>query len=158
MGLEQYQEAADKLARQNRFIPPPKPKTETKAEPPGNCSAIFGDEALVGGKWVKVGDKVSEAVVLAVEPTRVTLRWEGRRITRAPVLVTNNRSITRGSSIYSNLDQGLGLSISQSLSQRNYLMQIQRDTLYQLYLRDPASRKRYEDFKNKYLKQQISPS
>jgi len=29
---------------------------------------IFGDEALINGKWYKAGDKVADAKILAVNP------------------------------------------------------------------------------------------
>ncbi len=84
--LAQYRKAADQLARNNSFVPP------AQTEPPGDCTAIFGDEAFIGGRWVKAGDTISDAKVLEIGPTAVTLQWEGKRITRSPVLVADNTS------------------------------------------------------------------
>ncbi len=84
--LSQYQKAAEQLARNNSFVAP------AEKEPPGDCTAIFGDEACFSGRWVKVGDNISDAKVLDIGPTAVTLQWEGKRITRSPVLVAANTS------------------------------------------------------------------
>jgi len=82
--LGQYQKAADQLARNNSFVP------LAQAEPPGDCTAILGDEACFGDRWVRAGDTLGAAKVLEIGPTVVTLQWEGRRITRSPVLVADN--------------------------------------------------------------------
>ena len=97
--LNKYQAKAEELISNNRFVPPP-----SGPEPPGDCTAIFGDEARIGERWVSVGDRVGEAEVIEIAPTRVTLELDGRRITRSPVLVVensrqdsrNSRSFTRG--------------------------------------------------------------
>jgi len=78
--LEQYQQAAEQLARNNNFILP------VQAEPPGDCTAIFGDEAYFGDRWIRVGDTLGDAKVMDVGPTAVTLQWQGQRITRSPSL------------------------------------------------------------------------
>ncbi|MFC1783969.1 RHS repeat domain-containing protein [Planctomycetota bacterium] len=97
--LGQYRRAADQLARNNSFVPPTEPK------PPGDCTAIFGDEAFIGGRWVKAGDTLGDAKVLDVGPTAVTLQWEGKRITRSPVLVATNTSKSSSRNRSSNKQQ-----------------------------------------------------
>ena len=79
--LAQYQQAADQLARNNSFVLP------VRAEPPGDCTAIFGDEACFGGRWIRAGDTLGDAKVLDVGPTAVTLQWQGQRMTRSPGMV-----------------------------------------------------------------------
>jgi len=79
--LEQYQQAAEQLARNNNFILP------VQAEPPGDCTAIFGDEAYFGDRWIRAGDILGDAQVLDVGPTAVTLQWQGQRITRSPGVI-----------------------------------------------------------------------
>ena len=111
--LAQYQKAADELTKQNMFVPPP-----DESEPPADCTAIFGDEARIGNRWFKAGDQVGDAEVVAVGPTSVTLYWEDRIITRAPVLRLedeSNRRSSRSSSRDSsrdrsprNSDRGMG--------------------------------------------------
>ena len=88
--LAQYQKAADKLARRNMFVPPP-----DGFEPPGDCTAIFGDEARIGERWVKAGDTIGNTKVLEVGPTAVTLLWEGKKITRSPILVAADSNGSR---------------------------------------------------------------
>jgi len=83
--LNQYQATAEELMGNNSFVPPP-----SGPESPGDCTAIFGDEARIGDRWVSVGDRVGEAEVIEIGPTRVTLMLEDRRITRSPVLVVEN--------------------------------------------------------------------
>ena len=99
--LNRYQQAADQLSRQNKFVPPP-----SGPEPPGSCTAIFGDAARIGDRWVKVGDRVSNAEVLAVEPTQLVLLWQDEKITRAPKLSEN--SSNRRSSSSSNRSRNSG--------------------------------------------------
>jgi hypothetical protein len=91
--LSRYQQAADQLSRQNSFVPPP-----SAAPPPSGCTAIFGDAARIGDRWVQVGDKFSDAQVLAVEPTRVVLLWQEREITLAPKLSESNSNRRSSSS------------------------------------------------------------
>ncbi len=91
--LDAYQTAADKLSRKNMFVPPPAGPAE-----PGDCTAIFGDEARIGNRWYKAGDKFGDAEVIAVGPTQVTLLFEDQRITRAPVLKLEEQSSRNRSS------------------------------------------------------------
>jgi len=76
-GREKYfaksKEIADKLKRRNLFAPPP-----PKKHPVSQVSAILGDEVLINGKWYKVGDKVGDAKIVAIDPTLVKIEWEGK--------------------------------------------------------------------------------
>jgi len=77
--LNQYQKAAEQLARNNSFVLP------AASVPPGDCTAIFGDEARFGSRWVKTGDTLGDAKVLEVGVTVVTLEWGGKILKRSPV-------------------------------------------------------------------------
>jgi hypothetical protein len=83
---EQNKEVADGLKKQNLFYaPPPKP------EPPKSCQAIFGDEAYIDGKWVKVGATLSAgAKLIAIEATYVVIEHEGKESKLAPIAVAES--------------------------------------------------------------------
>ena len=75
------QETAKALKEKNMFMPPP-----SKPKPPKEVKAILGKEALIGGKWYKVGDTVPPgARILSIEATQVKLEWEGKEIVLAPI-------------------------------------------------------------------------
>ena len=63
---------ADGLKKNNLWVPPP-PKQHPVKEVP----AIFGDEVLINNKWYKVGDTVQDAKIVAIEPTKVEIEWDG---------------------------------------------------------------------------------
>ena len=63
---------ADGLKKNNLWVPPP-PKQHPVKEVP----AIFGDEVLINNKWYKVGDTVGDAKIVAIEPTKVEIEWDG---------------------------------------------------------------------------------
>ena len=73
-------EVADELKKKNLFAPPP-----PKRNPVKGVSGILGDEALINGKWYKVGDKIGDAKVVAIEPTCVKIEWEGKETVHAPI-------------------------------------------------------------------------
>ena len=85
--LQAYKKAAADLAEHNMFVP-----RSDESEPPGDCTAIFGDEARIGNRWYQTGDRVGDARIESIEPTVVTLLFEGQRITRKPVLVAESNS------------------------------------------------------------------
>jgi len=85
--LQSYKKAAADLAEHNMFVP-----RSDESEPPGDCTAIFGDEARIGNRWYSIGDRVGDARIESIEPTVVTLLFEGQSITRKPVLVAENNS------------------------------------------------------------------
>lgn len=71
---------ADAIKKQNLFIPP-----APKRHPVTAVLGIMGNEALINGKWYKVGDKIADAEVVAVEPTLVKIKWDGSEKTFAPI-------------------------------------------------------------------------
>jgi len=71
---------ADELKSRNLFAPPP-----AKRHPVSEVSGILGGEVLINGRWYKVGDKIGDARVVSIEPTRVRIEWEGTEKIFAPM-------------------------------------------------------------------------
>ena len=78
--LEEAKSVAEALKKNNLFVPPP-PKTNPVAEVLG----ILGDEVLINGKWYKAGDSIGDAKILAVEPTKIRVSWNGQEQDFAPL-------------------------------------------------------------------------
>lgn len=78
--LAQDKEVAEALKTKNLIAPPP-PETH----PIRAVAGILGNEALINGKWHKVGDKVGEAEILAIEATSVKVSWKGKESVLAPM-------------------------------------------------------------------------
>jgi len=74
-----YKALANELKKNNLFAPPP-----PKQHPVKEVWGIFGDEVIIRDKLYKVGDKVGEAKIVAIEPTQVTIEWDGKKKTFAP--------------------------------------------------------------------------
>lgn len=70
---------ADGLKKENLFAPPP-----PKQHPVKEVTGILGDEAIINGKLYKVGDKVGDAKILAIDVTQVRIEWDGKEKTFAP--------------------------------------------------------------------------
>ncbi len=66
--LAKHQSLARKLKTNNLFAPPP-----PKQHPVKEVSGIFGDEALINGKWIQVGGALGDATGLAIGPASVTV-------------------------------------------------------------------------------------
>ncbi len=73
-------EIADELKKKNLFVPP-----APKQEPMKKVAAILGDEVLVDGKWYKVGDRIGDANVVAIEATCARFEWNGKEIVKYPM-------------------------------------------------------------------------
>jgi hypothetical protein len=73
-------EKADELKKKNLFSPPAKARN-----PVSQVTGILGSEALINGRWYKVGETIGEAKLVAIEPTRVRVEWEGRQSVFAPL-------------------------------------------------------------------------
>ena len=71
---------ADELKKNNLFVPPP-----PKKHPVNQVLGILGDEVLINNKWYKAGDKVGDAIIVAVEPTLVRIEWDGNEKTFLPI-------------------------------------------------------------------------
>jgi len=77
--FEKSKKTADELKKSNPFAPPP-----PKPQNPIREVEILGDSAFIGGKWYKVGDKVADAKILAIEPTCIKYRWQDKEFTLSP--------------------------------------------------------------------------
>ncbi|MHC4144690.1 MAG: hypothetical protein ACYSWW_01230 [Planctomycetota bacterium] len=78
--VDKFKKDADALKKDNLFSPPP-----PKRNPITAVLGIFGDEALINGKWYKAGDKVADAMILAINPTSVETEWDGKKKTFRPI-------------------------------------------------------------------------
>lgn len=70
---------ADDLKEKNLFWPSP------KEHPVKTVMGIFGDEAYINGRWYKVGAKVGDAKILAIEADSVTTEWDGKKKVFRPI-------------------------------------------------------------------------
>jgi len=71
--LARLKPIADNLKKDNLFSPPP-----PKEHPVKEVWGILGDEVLIKDKWYKVGQMVADAKIVAVEPTEVSIEWDGK--------------------------------------------------------------------------------
>lgn len=70
----------DKLKKNNLFSPPPPRENPVKA-----VLGIFDDEAYINGKWYKVGARIGDAKIVAIDTASVTTEWEGKKKVFYPV-------------------------------------------------------------------------
>ena len=70
---------AEDLKKKNLFWPTP------KVHPVKAVLGIFGDEAYINGKWYKVGAKVGDAKILAIDAASVTTEWDGKKKVFYPI-------------------------------------------------------------------------
>jgi len=82
--LAQTRASANDLKRNNLFVP-----GAARQYPVTDVMGILGHEALIGGKWYQEGDSVGEARIVAIEPTKVRVVWEGQEKVFAPIGATN---------------------------------------------------------------------
>jgi len=78
--LAGFKKIADALKKNSLFVP-----AAPKRHPVSAVLGIMGSEALIKDKWYKVGDKISDAEIVAVEPTVVIIKWDGKEKTFAPI-------------------------------------------------------------------------
>ncbi|MBN2272008.1 MAG: hypothetical protein JXN61_15445 [Sedimentisphaerales bacterium] len=78
--LSGLRQIADALKKSNLFAPPP-----PRQHPVKTVQAIMGDEVLIGEVWYKVGGKIGDATVVAIEPTQVKIEWDGQEKAFAPI-------------------------------------------------------------------------
>lgn len=81
------QALAEDLKKRNLFSPPQPPR-----HPVTSVLGILGDEALIGDKWYRAGDTIGDAKIVAIEPTQVRIRWQGRETVFVPMEVTEQPS------------------------------------------------------------------
>jgi hypothetical protein len=94
--VAQDKSTAGSLKKKNLFIPPEPPRN-----PVGEVAGILGNEALINGQWYKagaqVGDGPNKALVVAIEPTRVRVKWNGQETEFLPLHASGESSSARGS-------------------------------------------------------------
>jgi len=78
--LAGFKEIAKALKKESLFVP-----RAPKRHPVSAVLGIMGNEALINGKWYKVGDKISDAEIVAIEPTLVKIKWDGKEKSFAPI-------------------------------------------------------------------------
>ena len=72
--------SADQIKKNNLFMP-----GSAIQYPVNEVIGILGREALIGDKWYKVGDSVGEAKIVAIEPTKVKVVWNGQEKEFSPI-------------------------------------------------------------------------
>ena len=70
---------AEDLKKENLFWP------TLKEHPVKAVLGIFGDEAYINGKWYKVGAKVGDAKIVAIDAASVTTEWDGKKKVFCPI-------------------------------------------------------------------------
>ncbi|MCX5645554.1 MAG: hypothetical protein NTZ17_12905 [Phycisphaerae bacterium] len=78
--LAQTKASADEIKKKNLFVPVP-----ANQYPVNEVIGILGREALIGDKWYKVGDRVGDAKIIAIEPTKVKVVWNGQEKEFSPI-------------------------------------------------------------------------
>jgi hypothetical protein len=78
--LAETKATAEELKKKNLFV-----LATPKQFPVSDVLGIMGHEALINGKWYKVGDSVAEARIAAIEPTKVKIVWNGQEKEFAPI-------------------------------------------------------------------------
>ncbi len=89
--LAGFKKIADAIKKKNLFVPVP-----PKRHPVSAVLGIMGEEALIKDKWYKVGDKIGDAKVIAVEATQVKIEWDGKEKYFAPIASGGDSSSPSG--------------------------------------------------------------
>ncbi len=71
---------AETLKQKNLFV-----KTPPKEHPVKQVEGILGSEAFISGKWYKVGEKIGDAKIVAINATDVKIEWNGKETTFSPI-------------------------------------------------------------------------
>jgi hypothetical protein len=72
---------AEQVKKNNLFAPPP-----PKENPVKQVEGIMGNEAFINGRWHKVGDKISDAQIVAIGSTSVKVAWDGSEKEFYPIM------------------------------------------------------------------------
>lgn len=84
--LEAYGKEVSKLKEKGIFC------LEKKKPSPPQVSGILGDSALMNNKWCKVGEEQAGAKIVKIEPTQVTILWEGKEMRLSPLLASSSEN------------------------------------------------------------------
>jgi len=80
LSLGEAKKTVDSLKQNNLFV-----KAPPKQNPIKQVEGILGQEALIGGKWYKVGDKIADAKIVAIAATQVEVEWDGKKTSLTPM-------------------------------------------------------------------------
>jgi hypothetical protein len=69
----------DDLKEKNLFWPSP------EGHPVKAVLGIFGDEAYIDGRWYKVGAKIGDARIIAIDANSITTEWKGKKKVFHPI-------------------------------------------------------------------------
>jgi hypothetical protein len=78
--LGEAKKAAETLKQKNLFV-----KTPPNTHPVKQVEGILGSEAFIAGKWYKVGDKIGDAKIVAINATNVKVEWNGKETAFSPI-------------------------------------------------------------------------
>ncbi len=81
--LDETKASANQIKKNNLFAP-----GAARQYPVNEVIGILGHEALIGDKWYRTGDSVGEAKILAIEPTKVRMVWNGQEKEFSPIGAT----------------------------------------------------------------------
>jgi hypothetical protein len=70
----------DELKKNNLFTSP-----APRENPVKTVLGIFGDEAYINGKWYKVGARIGDVKIVAIDATSVTTEWDGKKEVFYPI-------------------------------------------------------------------------
>jgi len=79
----QVKSAVEGLRKNNLFAPP-----AAKQCPINEVIGILGNQALINGQWYKAGDAVADAKIVAIEPTKIKVAWNGEEKEFMPITST----------------------------------------------------------------------
>lgn len=86
--LASSKSCAEELKKKNLFV-----ITPPRQHPIGEVLGILGDEALINGKWCKVGESVGDAKILAIGPTKVKVAWDGKEKEFSPIAASGGGGV-----------------------------------------------------------------
>ena len=89
--LDAYVRKTEMLKEKGMFV-----REKPKPSPP-QVVAILGHRALMNNKCCNVDDEHAGAKVLKIEPTQVTILWEGKEMTLAPLLASTPKTVSEKS-------------------------------------------------------------
>jgi hypothetical protein len=72
--------SVEELRTKNLFVLAP-----ARQHPVNEVIGILGNEVLINGKWYKTGESVGEAKIVAIEPTKVRIAWDGQEKEFSPI-------------------------------------------------------------------------
>ncbi len=85
MVLDQTKASANQIKKNNLFVP-----GASRQYPVHEVIGILRHEALIGDKWYRAGDNVGEAKIVAIEPTKVKIVWNGQEKEFSPIGATGS--------------------------------------------------------------------